>query len=65
MASVTPAQHNRRSPHTTEHRHEFLARRGLRGGAVVPRGVWHTAEVFRPSRMFFITVGAGTEHRRA
>jgi mannose-6-phosphate isomerase-like protein (cupin superfamily) len=36
-----------------------------RGAVVVPRGVWHTAKVFRPSRMFFITLGAGTEHRPA
>lgn len=36
-----------------------------RGAVVVPRGVWHTAKVFKPSRMFFITRGAGTEHRPA
>jgi len=36
-----------------------------RGAVVVPRGVWHTAKVLRPSRMFFITMGAGTEHRPA
>ena len=36
-----------------------------RGAVVVPRGVWHTAKVFKPSRMFFITMGAGTEHRPA
>ncbi|HEY0956778.1 MAG TPA: cupin [Roseateles sp.] len=36
-----------------------------RGAVVVPRGVWHTARVFRPSRMFFITLGAGTQHRPA
>ncbi len=36
-----------------------------RGAVVVPRGVWHTAKVFSPSRMFFITLGAGTEHRPA
>lgn len=34
-----------------------------RGALVVPRGAWHTAKVHRPSRMFFITLGAGTEHR--
>lgn len=33
------------------------------GAVVVPRGVWHTAKVFSPSRMFFVTMGAGTEHR--
>ncbi|MDR7335819.1 cupin [Roseateles asaccharophilus] len=36
-----------------------------RGAVVVPRGTWHTAKVFLPSRMFFITLGAGTEHRPA
>lgn len=36
-----------------------------RGAVVVPRGVWHTAKVFQPSRLFFITMGAGTEHRPA
>lgn len=36
-----------------------------RGAVVVPRGVWHTARVFRPSRLFFITRGTGTEHRPA
>ena len=37
----------------------------LRGRAaiVVPRGVWHTAEVTAPSRMLFVTLGAGTQHR--
>jgi len=34
-----------------------------RGAVVVPRGVWHTAKVFKPSRMFFITMGAGTQHQ--
>lgn len=34
-----------------------------RSAAVVPRGVWHTATVARPSRMLFITLGSGTEHR--
>lgn len=33
------------------------------GALVVPRGVWHTAKVFAPSRMFFVTRGQGTEHR--
>ncbi|MDR7270762.1 mannose-6-phosphate isomerase-like protein (cupin superfamily) [Pelomonas saccharophila] len=36
-----------------------------RGAVVVPRGVWHTAKVYRPSRMFFITLGAGTRHQPA
>jgi mannose-6-phosphate isomerase-like protein (cupin superfamily) len=34
-----------------------------RGATLVPRGVWHTAKVFAPSRMFFITRGEGTQHR--
>lgn len=36
-----------------------------RGAVVVPRGHWHTAKVHRASRMFFITMGAGTQHRPA
>ena len=36
-----------------------------RGAVVVPRCVWHTARVFQPSRMFFLTRGAGTQHRPA
>jgi mannose-6-phosphate isomerase-like protein (cupin superfamily) len=34
-----------------------------RGAVVVPRGVWHTARVTEPSRMLFITMGAGTVHK--
>jgi len=34
-----------------------------RGAVVVPRGVWHTARVFAPSRMLFVTMGPGTQHR--
>ena len=34
-----------------------------RGAVVVPRGIWHTAKVFKASRMLFVTLGAGTEHR--
>ena len=30
---------------------------------VVPRGVWHRGLVRKPSRLMFITPGAGTEHR--
>jgi len=33
------------------------------GAVVVPRGVWHTAKVSVPSRMLFVTLGAGTQHR--
>lgn len=36
-----------------------------RGAVLVPRGVWHTAEVTAPSRMLFVTLGKGTEHRPA
>lgn len=36
-----------------------------RGAVVVPRGAWHTARVHRPSRMLFITMGGGTQHRPA
>jgi mannose-6-phosphate isomerase-like protein (cupin superfamily) len=36
-----------------------------RGAVVVPRGVWHTAKVSVPSRMLFVTIGAGTQHRPA
>jgi mannose-6-phosphate isomerase-like protein (cupin superfamily) len=36
-----------------------------RGAVVVPRGVWHTAKVSVPSRMLFVTLGSGTEHRPA
>lgn len=36
-----------------------------REATVIPRGVWHTAKVLAPSRMMFITRGAGTEHRKA
>lgn len=35
------------------------------GAVLVPRGVWHTARVFAPSRMLFITMGGGTQHRPA
>ena len=34
-----------------------------RAAVVVPQGVWHTAEVTAPSRMLFVTLGAGTQHR--
>ena len=30
---------------------------------VVPRGVWHTAKVRRPSVLLFVTPGEGTENR--
>ncbi|MBL8552066.1 MAG: cupin domain-containing protein [Hyphomonadaceae bacterium] len=30
---------------------------------LVPKGVWHTAHVARPSKLLSITYGAGTEHR--
>lgn len=36
-----------------------------RGAKLVPREVWHTAKVFAPSRMLFVTRGEGTQHRPA
>lgn len=36
-----------------------------RAAVVVPKGVWHTARVTQPSRMLFVTMGRGTEHRAA
>lgn len=35
------------------------------GAIVIPRGVWHTAKVTAPSRMLFVTQGAGTQLRPA
>jgi mannose-6-phosphate isomerase-like protein (cupin superfamily) len=35
------------------------------GAVVVPKGVWHTAKVFAESRMLFVTMGTGTQHRPA
>lgn len=34
-----------------------------RGTAIVPRGVWHTANVLAPSTALHITRGEGTQHR--
>jgi uncharacterized cupin superfamily protein len=31
--------------------------------AIVPRGVWHTARVYAPSAMLFVTPGEGTQNR--
>lgn len=36
-----------------------------RAAVLVPRGVWHTAKVSKPSRMLFVTRGHGTQHRPA
>lgn len=33
--------------------------------AIVPRGCWHTAKVGGPTKLLFLTPGAGTEHRPA
>lgn len=33
------------------------------GAVVVPRGVWHTARVRKPSRMLHVTRGEGTQNR--
>ena len=35
-----------------------------RAAAIVPKGVWHTAEVRKPSRMLHVTMGGGTMNRR-
>jgi hypothetical protein len=35
------------------------------GAVIVPRGVWHTAKVYAPSRMLHVTLGVGTETRPA
>jgi len=34
-----------------------------RAAQLVPRGVWHTARLFAPSRLLFVTRGEGLEHR--
>jgi mannose-6-phosphate isomerase-like protein (cupin superfamily) len=34
-----------------------------RAAVVVPKGTWHTAKVSAPSRLLFITLGTGTQHR--
>lgn len=34
-----------------------------RAALIVPRGAWHTAKVLAPSRLLFVTRGAGTRHR--
>jgi len=31
---------------------------------IVPKGTWHTARTSEPCRMFFITPGEGTDHRK-
>ena len=36
-----------------------------RAAVVVPKGTWHTAKVSVPSRMLFVTMGHGTQHRAA
>lgn len=33
------------------------------GALIIPKGVWHTARVHAPSRMLFVTLGAGTQTR--
>lgn len=30
---------------------------------LVPKGRWHTAKIFAPSRMLFMTRGEGTQHK--
>jgi hypothetical protein len=34
-------------------------------GSIAPKGIWHIAKVATPSRMLFVTLGAGTQHRPA
>ena len=34
-----------------------------RAGCVVPRGVWHRANIHAPSDVLHVTRGAGTQHR--
>ena len=36
-----------------------------RGGVLVRRGTWHTAKVYEPSDVLYITAGAGTQSRPA
>jgi mannose-6-phosphate isomerase-like protein (cupin superfamily) len=36
-----------------------------RAAVIVPKGTWHTAKVSEPSRMLFVTMGRGTQHRAA
>lgn len=33
------------------------------GGVVVPRGIWHTADVHEPGTLLTVTPGKGTSHR--
>jgi len=44
-------------------RHERLRVTKAGSYIVVPKGVWHTAKIAVPTRMLFITPGAGTENR--
>ena len=30
---------------------------------IVPRGIWHTAKVYEPTQMMFVTPGEGTDNR--
>ena len=36
-----------------------------RAAVIVPKRIWHTARVSEPSRMLFVTMGGGTQHRPA
>ena len=36
-----------------------------RAAIVVPKRTWHTAKIRQPSRMLFVTMGRGTQHRAA
>ena len=48
-------------------RPEGVERIAMQAGraVVVPRGVWHTAQVKVPSRMLHVTMGAGSQHKPA
>ena len=43
--------------------HRTVELRSLGSFALIPRGIWHTANTDRASSMLFITAGEGTEHR--
>ena len=34
-----------------------------RAAFMIPKGTWHTAKITEPSRMLFVTMGYGTQHR--
>lgn len=42
---------------------QTVALRGRGAFVVVPRGIWHTANVLEASTLLFVTVGRGSRHR--